>query len=257
MTELTRVLEEALRLEHSGERAALVTLIDTDGSTPRHGVARMVVRADGSIVGTIGGGKVEHVMSRRALDVIGTGVAVLEERSLADIGMTCGGSVRVLVEPIGLRPRLAIFGAGHVGVEVASLAARCDFIVHVIDDRPEFASGERFPDAALLVHSFDPVEWGPLGLGPTSYCVVVTRGHAHDYHVVRALIDLDLAYLGMMGSAKKVAEVRERLARDGVAPEAIDRLHAPIGLSICSETPAEIAVSIVGELIGVRRTEKP
>lgn len=253
MTELTRVLEETLRLERTGERGALVTLIDAGGSTPRHDVARMVVRADGSIVGTIGGGKLEYEMSQRALQVIETGLPVLEAHALTELGMTCGGSVRVLLEPVGVRPRLTVFGAGHVAAEVAPLAARCDFIVQVVDDRPEYASEERFPDAALLVHTFDPGDWGSLGLGPASYCVVVTRGHEHDYQVVRALIDKDVTYLGMMGSRKKVAEVKARLAAEGAAAEVIARLRAPIGLPIGSETPAEIAVSIVGELIGARR----
>ncbi len=254
MTELKRVLEEALRLEEDGEPGALVTLLETGGSTPRHGVARMVIRSDGSIVGTIGGGKLEHVMTQRALEVMSRGIPVFEERALAELGMTCGGDVRVLLEPIGLRPRLTLFGAGHVALEVAKLAATCDFIVQVVDDRPEFASTERFPDARLLVHSFDPADWAPLGLGPTSYCVVVTRGHAHDRRVVRALIERGLAYLGMMGSMKKVAETREKLLADAVPIENLERLHPPIGLPIASETPAEIAVSIVGQLIEVRRS---
>lgn len=253
MTELIRVLEEAVRLERAGEGGALVTLIETGGSSPRHGLARMVVRADGSIVGTIGGGALEHRMTRRALEVISSGGVALEERTLKDLGMTCGGAVKVLIEPVGLRPKLAIFGAGHVAAEVAPLAARCDFLVQVIDDRPELASAERFPDAHTLIHSFDPAGWDELSLGPASYCVVVTRGHEHDYQVVRALIERDLAYIGMMGSQKKVTETQRRLAADGVAAERIDQLHAPIGLPFRTETPAEIAVSIVGQLIQTRR----
>lgn len=253
MSELKRVLEEALRLEGEGEPGALVTLLQTGGSTPRHGVARMVVRADGTVVGTIGGGKLEHVMTQRALEVMERGHPAFEERALADLGMTCGGDVRVLLEPLGLCPRLTLFGAGHVALEVAALAARCDFIVQVIDDRPEFASEARFPEAQRLVHSFAPEDWEPLGLGPMSYCVVVTRGHVHDRKCVRALIERDLAYLGMMGSKKKVAETRAKLAADGVSDEALGRLHAPIGIPIASETPAEIAVSIVGQLIEARR----
>jgi xanthine dehydrogenase accessory factor len=140
-----------------------------------------------------------------------------------------------------------------VAAEVASLAARCGLAVHVVDDRPEFASRERFPDAASLVHSFAADDWQGLPLGPRGYAVVVTRGHEHDYQVVRALIERDLAYLGMMGSRKKVSETRDRLAAEGIAQRLIDRLRAPIGMPIRSETPAEIAVSIVGQLIEVRR----
>jgi len=254
MSELQQVLEEVLKLERTGEAGALVTLIEAGGSTPRHDVARMVMRADGSIVGTIGGGNLEYQMMQRAREVMAQGEPVLEKRKLSELGMTCGGAVQVLIEPSGQRPRLAIFGAGHVAVELARLAAHCDFLVQVIDDRPEFASPERFPEASLLVHSFDPDQWGDLRLGPASFAVVVTRGHEHDYRVVRALIEGDLAYLGMMGSKKKVHEAHRRMAEEGVAAEALGRLRAPIGLAIGSETPAEIAVSIVAQLIEVRRS---
>jgi xanthine dehydrogenase accessory factor len=254
MSELRKVLEEALRLERAGEPGVLVTLVDSGGSTPRHGVARMVVHADGSVVGTIGGGALEHGMVREGLEqVLPSGEPVLVERDLAAMGMTCGGRVRVLLEPVGVQPRLVVFGAGHVAAEVVPLAARCGFSVHVVDDRSEFASAERFPEAASLVCSFDAGRWEGLRLGPGTFAVVITRGHEHDFHVVRALVERDLAYLGMMGSRKKVAEVRARLAAEGVSGELIDRIHAPIGLPIPSETPAEIAVSIVGELIEARR----
>lgn len=254
MSELQKVLEEALRLERDGELGALLTLVDAGGSTPRHDIARMIVRADGSTLGTIGGGQIEHSMTLKAGEVIASGTPVFVERDLEELGMTCGGSVRVLVEPIGTSPKLVIFGAGHVAVEVAALAARCGFIIAVVDDRPEFASSERFPDARLLVHSFDPEDWEVLHLDPRSYVVVATRGHAHDRHVVRALIERELTYLGMMGSERKVADVHEKLVADGVEPPLLDKLHAPIGVDINSETPAEIAVSILGQLIQVRRS---
>lgn len=254
MSELEKVFEEVLRLEREGEPGALMTLIDTGGSTPRHGIVRMVLRADGSSVGTIGGGAIEHSMMQRARQVIDEGAAVLETTTLQSVGMTCGGRVQVLIEPVGVKPTLVVFGAGHVGAEVVPLAARCGFIVDVVDDRPEFASKARLPDARRLVHSFDPAVYREaLHLGPRTYCVVVTRGHEHDFNVVRALIELDLAYLGLMGSSKKLRELKARLTEGGVAEAALERLHAPIGLKIGSETPAELAVSIVGELIQLRR----
>jgi len=255
MSELRQVLEEALRLEKEGEPGVLATLVDAGGSTPRHDVARMVIRGDGAIVGTIGGGALEYEMTKRAQDLMDRGDdrPSLEITTLQELGMTCGGRVQVLLEPLGTAPVLVSFGAGHVAAEVAPLAARCGFTVYVVDDRPEFASTERFPDARRLVHTFDPEGWEELCLGPRSYCVVVTRGHEHDYEVVRALIGRDLAYLGMMGSKKKVAETRRRLADAGATAEQLERLNSPIGMKISSETPAEIAVSIVGELILARR----
>lgn len=253
MSELRQVLEEALRLEREGEPGVIITLVDAGGSTPRHDVARMVMRSDGSTVGTIGGGALEYAMMQRSSAVLERGTPSLEVTTLESLGMTCGGNVQVLLEPIGVSPKLLLFGAGHVAAEVAPLAAHCGFAVSIVDDRPDFASPERFPDAKALVHSFDPESWASLHLGATSYCVVVTRGHEHDFRVVRALIDRELAYLGMMGSKKKVAETRRRLLDDGVPQDTVDGLHAPIGLKIRSETPAEIAVSIVGELIQIRR----
>ncbi len=256
MSERRLIFEKVLDLDASGEAAALVTLIDAGGSTPRHDVARMVVLRDGSIVGTIGGGALEFEMTKRALEAIDRGTPSLEETPLSDLGMTCGGRVRVLIEPIGSGPRLVLFGAGHVAAEIAPLAARCGYDVQVVDDRPTFASQERFPDARRFVHSFAAADWEPLALGPLSYCVVVTRGHEHDYQVVRALIERDLAYLGMMGSSKKVAGTRRRLVEEGVDEAALERLHAPIGLDIGSETPAEIAVSIIAEVVLARRGSK-
>jgi len=254
MSELGKVFEEALRLERAGEPGVLATLVEAAGSTPRHGVARMVVRRDGSVVGTIGGGAVEHEMVRRALgEVLPREQPVLAETTLEAIGMVCGGKVRVLLEPLGVQPHLVLFGAGHVAAEVAPLAARCGFKVHVVDDRPEFACSERFPDAASFKLSFEPSDWNDLPLGPKSYAVVVTRGHEHDYRVVRWLCGQTLCYVGMMGSGRKVAHTMQRLAEEGLEAEAIARIRAPVGLPIRSETPAEIAVSIVGQLIQVRR----
>lgn len=255
VSELKSILEEVLRLERAGEAAVLLTLVDAGGSTPRHDVARMVVRRDGSTLGTIGGGAIEHDMVGRAKAMLAEGSTepALAETELAAVGMVCGGRVKVLLEPVGTSPPLILFGAGHVALEVAGVAARCGFSVHVVDDRPEFASADRFPEARTLVHSFEADEWDALPLDEHAYCVIVTRGHEHDYQVVEALIQRPLAYLGMIGSRRKVAATRQRLADAGVEEASLEGLHAPIGVDIGSETPAEIAVSIVAEMIATRR----
>ena len=255
MSDLRAIFEEVLRLDREGRPGVLATLVESGGSTPRHDVARMVIHADGSTMGTIGGGALEHEMVKRAGELLSAGSSdpITVETDLAQLGMVCGGRVKVLLEPVGVAPPLLIFGAGHVAEQVAPVAARCGFSVHVVDDRAEYASQERFPEAVSLAHSFDPAQWQGLPLGAETYCVVVTRGHEHDYEVVRALIERELAYIGMIGSRTKVAKTRRRLAEDGVSEEAIGRMHAPIGLAIGSETPAEIAVSIVAELVRTRR----
>ena len=253
MSELIAIFEEALELERTGKPGVLATLVDVGGSTPRHDVARMIIRGDGTTMGTVGGGQMEHQVVQKATEVIAAGVPTMFETTLSAVGMICGGKVRVMLEPLGASPKMVLFGGGHVAADVAPIAAQCGFKVAVVDDRPEWASTERFPMASQLVHSFDPEEWGPLNLGNSSYCVVVTRGHEHDFEVVRALLGLDLAYLGMIGSSRKVAKTRERLAESGIAPEVLETLHSPIGVPINSETPAEIAVSIMAEIIDVRR----
>ena len=158
----------------------------------------------------------------------------------------------VHIDPLAPSPRLFVIGAGHVGFYLAKLASDIGFQIHVVDDREKFANSERFPGANVTVESIP--EWlHRAEIPPASYVVVVTRGHQHDLDAMRALAARDLKYLGLIGSRAKVARIYDALLEEGMPPECLQRVHAPIGLEIGAVTPAEIAVSILAELIAISR----
>ena len=240
-----------------GESVALVTVVRAQGSTPQRAGAKMLVWADGRTVGTIGGGCYENDAFWKARDAIASGKPSLLHYELNDDfaqenGLICGGRMDVHIDPLVPSPRLFIVGAGHVGYHLARVAADVGFKIHVVDDREKFASAERFPAADVVV---EPIpDWlHRADLPPSAYVVVVTRGHTHDLDAMRALAARDLKYLGLIGSRAKVARIYDALLEEGMPPECLERVHAPIGLDIGAVTPAEIAISILAELIAVTR----
>jgi xanthine dehydrogenase accessory factor len=240
-----------------GESVALVTVVRSQGSTPQRAGAKMVVWADGRTVGTIGGGCYENDAFWKAREAIASGKPALLHYELNDDfaqenGLICGGRMDVHIDPLVPSPRLFIIGAGHVGYHLARVATDVGFKIHVVDDREKFASADRFPTAELAV---EPIpEWlHRIDLPASAYVVVVTRGHQHDLDAMRALAARDLKYLGLIGSRAKVARIYEALLAEGMPPECLQRVHAPIGLDIGAVTPAEIAISILAELIAVTR----
>jgi xanthine dehydrogenase accessory factor len=259
---MREVLEAALEAESRGEPAALVTVVATEGSTPQKAGARMLVHADGRIVGTIGGGCLEAEMTWRAREAIEGRRPRLVSYDLTpdqagEDGLVCGGRMQVFIEPIEATPVLCLFGAGHVAQPLARMAKACGFRVEVLDDRVKFANAERFPEADLIVvEEFAPGA-DKLTLGPSSYAVVVTRGHKGDADALRAVLGRGLRFVGLLGSRPKVVHIFAALRESGVAPEALAAVHAPLGLEIGAQTPEEIAVSIVAEMIAVRRGVDP
>ena len=240
-----------------GESAALVTIVSARGSTPQRVGAKMLVFADGRIVGTIGGGCYENDAFWKAREAIGNRRPDLVHYELSDdfaqeTGLICGGQMDVYIEPIEPSPELYIIGAGHVGFHLARLAQEVGFRVHVVDDREKFANRERFPTVAEVVVDEIPhwLEGSPLP--PHAYTVIVTRGHTNDLEALRALAPRELRYLGLIGSRAKVARIYEALSADQMPAEYLRRVHAPIGLDIGAITPQEIAVSILAELIAVK-----
>ena len=241
-----------------GESAALVTIVSTTGSTPQRVGAKMLVFADGRMVGTIGGGCYENDAFWKAREAITTRRPLLLHYELSDdfaqeSGLICGGQMDVYIEPIEPSPDLYIIGAGHVGFHLARLAVDVGFRVHVIDDREKFASTERFPGATEVVAEDIPAWIARTSLPTQAYAVIVTRGHTNDLEALRALAPRELRYLGLIGSRAKVARIYEALRESGMADALLERVHAPIGLDIGAVTPQEIAVSILAELIMVRR----
>jgi xanthine dehydrogenase accessory factor len=307
------VLAQAAALARAGEAVALATVIDTSGSVPRHPGAHMGVRRDGSIFGTIGGGKVEQAVTAAGVEVAGGAAARRVQHHLVrDLAMCCGGSMELWIEPVApslavidaalalwerrrpgllitpldgapkwieeraaharigptleagrfvepIRPRdrVLLFGCGHVGRAIGALAAQVGFEVIACDDDETGALGRGTPWARQVVPSFELADVeraaGPLGAG--DHAVIVTRDHDIDQRLLERLLPRDdLDYLGLIGSRGKVGRFRKRLAERGVATdERWARLRAPIGLDIGAETPDEIAVAVVGELIAVRR----
>ena len=238
-----------------GDSVALVTVVRSQGSTPQRAGAKMLVWADGRTVGTIGGGCYENDAFWKAREAIGSGKPQLVQYELNDDfaqenGLICGGRMDVHIDPLAPSPRLYIIGAGHVGFHLAKLAGDIGFRLHIVDDREKFANTERFPGSDVVV---EPIpEWlHRAEIPPSSYVVVVTRGHTHDLDAMRALAARDLKYLGLIGSRAKVARIYDALLEEGMPPECLKRVHAPIGLEIGAVTPAEIAVSILAELIAI------
>jgi xanthine dehydrogenase accessory factor len=234
-----------------------VTIVRSSGSTPQRTGAKMLVFADGRIVGTIGGGCYENDALGRAREAIASGKPALVKYDLNDdfvqeSGLICGGQMEVYIDPIAPVPALYIVGAGHVGWHLARFAADAGFRIHVIDDREKFANAERFPSAEKIEVDDIGAWLERADLAPSAYVVVVTRGHTHDFEALRALAARDLRYIGLIGSRAKVARIFDALQAEGMPIEGLARVHAPIGLDIGAVTPAEIAVSILAELIAVR-----
>jgi xanthine dehydrogenase accessory factor len=259
---MREVLEAALEAESRGERAALVTVVATEGSTPQKAGARMLVHADGRIVGTIGGGCLEAEMTWRAREAIEGQRPRLVSYDLTpeqagEDGLVCGGRMQVFIEPIEASPVLCLFGAGHVAQPLARMAKACGFRVEVLDDRVKFANAERFPEADLVVVDEFGSGAGKLSLGPSSYAVVVTRGHKGDAEALRAVLGRGLRFVGLLGSRPKVVHIFAALRESGVAASDLAAVHAPLGLEIGAQTPEEIAVSILAEMIAVRRGVDP
>jgi xanthine dehydrogenase accessory factor len=258
------VYEAALDALRRGESAALATVIEARGSTPRGTSAKMLVYADGRTVGTVGGGGVESRVIEEAKEAIAAGETreldyrlVDEERG--DPGI-CGGDMRIFVEPLVPRPLILVIGAGHVGQAVAELADYLGYRIAVLDERPELVTDERFPWAGTLLTGDVAEEVRDFGLDEHTYVVMVTPHHSLDEKILQVVADRPFAYVGLIGSSRRTAHTFERAREAGVPEEVLKQVHTPIGLDIGAETPRELAVSIMGEIIAVQRgykVEKP
>src|SRR5215468_1960756 len=251
------IFEEVVRLRRAGVRGALATIVHTNGSIPSYESSRMLVRDDGSIVGTIGGGCVEADVWAAAKEVMEKEsprkmVFTLNNEASYDNGLICGGTVEVFVEPILPQPVAYIFGGGHISMALAKAASAAGFGIVVVDDREQFANKERFPMAQELYTGYEDA-FARLSPNAASYLVIVTRGHRDDMRVLAWAVRTDARYVGMIGSKRKVLSVYKALEAEGYRPEEFERVYAPMGLEIGALSPEEIAISIVAELVAVRR----
>ncbi len=252
------VYEEIILLRREGRSCALASIINTVGSIPGSSSAKMLVRDDGSIVGTIGGGAGELEVIQVAREVIAkekpqTLSFNLTQRPGIDAGMVCGGSLDIFIEPIVPSPTLYIFGAGHTGLATYRVARSAGFDVVIVDEREAFANRERFPDAKAIIVAELEVAALQIAPNPASYIVSLTPGHLTDLRVLRWAVGTQARYIGMMGSRRKVTGIYQELQKEGVPAERLADVHAPIGLEIGADNPEEIAISIVAELIACRR----
>jgi len=245
-------VEALLELLAGRERGALATVVRTSGSTPQKAGARMLLRPDDRCVGTVGGGAIEHVVLAAMREVRLSGVSQIVAHELSyDLGMCCGGRMEVFVEPIEPAPRLWLLGAGHVAKPTAALARGVGFEVTVVDDREELNSEERFPGCRREVE--DPASFlRRTPLGPADWVLIATHDHALDEKSLALCMQHGPRYVGLVASRRKAFRLVQRVAAKGGRVD-LERLYAPVGLDLGAATPEELAVSIVAELIAIRR----
>jgi len=251
------LFEEIVRMRRAGRRGALATIVHTNGSIPSYESSRMLVRDDGTIAGTVGGGCVEAEVWAAAKEVIDSEqprkmTFNLNNEAGYDSGLICGGTLEIFVEPILPVSMLYLFGGGHVSTAVSRVAHQSGFGIGIVDDREAFANTERFPMASEIFTAYDGA-FEKIRPSASTYLVIVTRGHKEDMRVLDWAVGTEARYIGMIGSRRKVISVYKALEKEGHTLEKFERVHAPIGLEIGALTPEEIAVSIVAELIAVRR----
>ena len=256
---MTDIYQEIARIKAEGGEAALVTIVSTTGSTPREEGAKMLVKADGSILGTIGGGSLEARVIEEAVKVIGQGKPKrlhisLTAKEVDEVGMLCGGELEVFIEPILTPFTLYLFGGGHISLPLAKMGKLLGFKIAVIDDRAEFANADRFPEAEVVLADDFTKSFPRLKIDKSSYIVIVTRGHQHDEVVLEWAVGTPAKYIGMIGSKAKTKAIFSHLLAKGISKKLLDRVHAPIGVEIHAQTPEEIAVSILAEIVKVRRS---
>jgi xanthine dehydrogenase accessory factor len=242
------ILRALVALEDTGHRGTLVTILTEHPQYPA-GQRKLLVCDDGTMLGGLGDVQLEAIVKHRGQEVLLGEQGIVEDCHTED-----GSTLRLLLEPILPTPMLSVFGGGHIVSPLVRAAVLAGFRVRVIDDDPAFVNQERFPDAdATIVMAFQHVGEA-FDFGQDDYIVLMTRGHAHDHTILEQIYDCPARYLGMLGSKPRIARLWQHLEAKGMAREWLDRVHAPIGLNIHARSPEEIAVSILAEIIQVRRT---
>jgi xanthine dehydrogenase accessory factor len=252
------VYEALLAAQAAGEPAVLATVISVQGSVPRQAGSKMLVRADGTIVGTVGGGMMESRVIQEALDAMRDGQTRMPSYSLNDIKAgdagICGGTVQVFIEPVGAAATLLVIGIGHVGKALAELGKWAGYRVVISDDREEFCNPTYLPGMDGYVVCKPGQITQHTIVNARTYVAAVTRGLPVDIDLIPALLATDAAYIGLIGSRRRWAiTVNDLREKRGLTNEQIGRVYAPIGLELNAETPQEIAVSILAQIIMLRR----
>lgn len=233
-----------------GQNAVLCLITATQGSTPRKIGSKMLVYADGSIVGSIGGGKIEHLVIQDALKLLDSSVSKSIDYDLSgDAAMQCGGKLSVYFEAAQSQSKLYIFGAGHIGKVLSRYASEFAFQVFLLDNRPEIMPENKFKGVQYLVGEYSDL-FAELNFDANTFVVATTHKHIHDEEILAECLTKPHAYLGMMASKRKAALARKKWSENSeLEQEKIDKIFAPIGVDISCETPEEIAISVLAQLI--------
>ena len=250
--------DEIVRLRNLGQKCAVATIVQVNGSIPSFESAKILVREDGSFMGTVGGGCVEAEVWNAAREVIETEKPrhlsfSLGQDAAYDEGLICGGQLNIFVEPVIPQPRAFIFGGGHVSKSISKIATIAGFSTSIVDNREAFANKERFPEAEATYAEEYEDAFPKLPVNSSSYLIIVTRGHRDDMRVLRWAVGTQAKYIAMIGSKRKTISVIHELEKEGIPREAFEKVFAPMGLEIGAELPEEIAISVVAEMIAVRR----
>ncbi len=255
---MLEIYQELVKVTSKGERAVLATVISSRGSAPREAGTKMLIKEDDTFIGSVGGGGVEHQIRHKAIEVMKSGEPQIVHFDLSGkecvAQMICGGQMDIFLEPILPPGTLYLCGAGHISQNTALIGKMLGFRVVVIDPRPEFNNGDRFPNADSLIVEDYAIAIPKLDINEDSYIIIYTPGHILDEQCLYFAAGTKARYIGMIGSKKKVKQVKERLLQKGISQQQLDRVYTPIGIEIGAETPEEIAISILAEIVKVKRT---
>ena len=249
---MSEYIERIAELKSQEKKFCIITVVDSKGATPRKAGARAIIFKDGSSEGTVGGGAIEVEAFKVALDVLKTGKALLKHYELDELEtgvMFCGGSMTLFYEPVFPGRMLTIFGGGHVGRALSRIANEAGWRIRVVDDRDGVFEKKYFPDDVDFISEDHLNFCNSQKFGENDWIVIVSPEHKHDESILGAVAASEAKYIGMMGSPKKVKEIKTSLLKQGIEKELLNKVHAPIGLNIGKETPGEIAVAIVGEML--------
>jgi len=251
---VSELIERIAFLKKLNQTFCIVTVVDSSGATPRKAGARAIIFPDSSMEGTVGGGAIELEAIKVAQTVLNQKKPLFHHFELDKLetdAMICGGSMSLFFEPVLPDRVLTIFGGGHVGKSLARVASEADWQIRVVDEREGIFDDKCFPENAELIHDKFPNFIAKNELGSNDWIAIVTPKHKNDEQVLEAVIHSPAAYIGMMGSPKKVKEIMTSLVEKGISQSLLNKVYAPIGLNIGTETPGDIAISIVSEMLAV------
>ncbi|WP_343348709.1 XdhC/CoxI family protein [Terrisporobacter petrolearius] len=249
------LLEEIYNKVKKGYKVAFATITKTIGSTPGKMGATIAVFEGGNVMGTVGGGMIEHKVINKCIECLKSGDDCNFEYTLNDsgnLGMQCGGTAYGYIKIFKPKPKLLIIGGGHIGLALFKIAKNLDFYTVLVDDREEFANTDRFENADEIYAGDIAKIVENMEINDNTYVIIATRGYEGDLISLRSVINRNANYIGMIGSRKKWIKVKETLIEENVSEEKLDNVYAPVGINISSNDVDEIAFGIMAEILLVK-----